>query len=189
LQGSPFLFEDWRLAKIKFKTKQEYDNIKVKFNPFDNSFYYNKNDSLYEFAENLEEVRIKNNEHLNESGYDMVFTKNISAGGEIAPGTFVQILSKGKITLVKYFKGKVYENAESSAFGSEGKTKKLVTTSVVLAITNSGTRRIQYNTKYLQELTTDKTQEITEFIKLKGLNVKKEMDFAVAISYYNLISP
>ncbi|MEJ7675166.1 MAG: hypothetical protein WKF59_21300 [Chitinophagaceae bacterium] len=42
--------------------------------------------------EELEEVRVKNPEHLTESAYDMVFTKNITAGDKIIPGTFVQVL-------------------------------------------------------------------------------------------------
>ena len=188
LLGSPFIFDEWRLAKIKLKSQQEFDNVKVKFNPFNNSFYYNKNDSLYEFLEELEEVRVKNPEHLTESAYDMVFTKNITAGDKIIPGTFVQVLSKGKITLVKYFKGKVDENKESSTFGSEGKVKKLVTSSVVLAITSNGSERVQYNSKNLQLLTADKITLVNEFIKTKGLNIKKEMDFVVAVAYYNLLN-
>ncbi len=188
LLGSPFLFEDWRLAKITLKTLREFDNVKVKFNPFNNLFYYNKNDSLYEFVDELEEVRIKNNEHLNDSGYDMVFMKDIYTSDRRYSDAFVQILCKGKITIIKYFKGKIDENNESSTFGSGGKTKKLVTTSTVLAVANNQTQSIQYNLKNLQLLTIDKTSEINAFIKLKGLNVKKEMDFVVAIAYYNFMS-
>ena len=62
-----------------------------------------------------------------------------------------------------------------------------MTTSTVLAITNNQTQSIQYNLKNLQQLTLDKTPEINAFIKLKGLNVKKEMNFVVAIVYFNLI--
>ncbi len=188
LLGSPFLFENWRVAKIKLKTLGEFDNVKVKFNPFNNLFYYNKNDSLYEFIDELEEVRIKNNDHLNESGYDIVFTKDIYTNDKVSTGAFVQILCKGKITIIKYFKGKIDENNESSTFGSQGKTKKLITTSTVLAITNNQTQSIQYNLKKLQLLTIDKTSEINNFIKLKGLNIKKEVDFVVAVAYYNFIS-
>jgi hypothetical protein len=189
LLGSPFIFDEWRLAKIKLKSQQEIDNVKVKFNPFNNSFYYNKNDSLYEFLDKLEEVRVKDPKHLTESGYDMVFANNITAGNNIIPGTFVQVLCKGKVTLVKYFKGKIDENKESSTFGSEGKVKKLVTSSIVLAITSNGSERVQYNSKNLQALTADKTKLVNEFIKTKGLNIKKEMDFVVAVAYYNLLSP
>ena len=119
----------------------------------------------------------------------MVFTKNITASNKIIPSTFVQVLCKGKITLVKYFKGKVDENKESSTFGSEGKVKKLVTSSIVLAITSNGSERVQYNSKNLQLLTADKITLVNEFIKAKGLNIKKEMDFVVAVAYYNLLSP
>ena len=42
LQGSPIIFNDWRLARIKLKSQEEFDNVKVKFNPFFNSFYYNR---------------------------------------------------------------------------------------------------------------------------------------------------
>lgn len=189
IQGSPFLFEDWRLAKIKLKTLGEFDNIKVRFSTYNNRFYYNQNDSLYEFTDDIEEVRLKNYEHLNESGYDLVFRKDIVAGDKVLPGTFVQVLCNGTITVIKYYSGKIVQNTESSTYGSEGTTKKFVTTNVVLAITKKGIQNIQYSLKNLQLLTYDKWEEINNFIKSKNLNVKKEMGFTVAIVYYNLLSP
>src|SRR5687767_1369939 len=68
--SSIFLFEDWRPAKIKLKDVGEFDDVLVKFSPLNNTFYYNKNDSIYEFLNELEEVRIKDKAHLTESGYD-----------------------------------------------------------------------------------------------------------------------
>jgi len=188
LQGSPFLFGDWRPAKIKLKNLGVFDDVKVKFSPFTNSFYYNQNDSLYEFPEGLEEVRIKDLKHSNESGYDMLFTKNVYTTDKIPGGTFVQVLANGKINLLKYYKGKIDERTESSTFGSEGKVKKMVTRSTVVAVTNSGTHNIEYNLKNIQLLTSDKEAAITNFIDKKDLNVKKEMDFAIVIAYYNLLS-
>lgn len=118
IKGSPFLFEDWRLAKIKLKSVGEYDNIKVKYSPHYNKFYYNQNDSLYEFSDNLEEVRLKNNEHLEESGYDMIFREDVSADGIIMPGKFVQVLTKGKVTLVKQYIGKIDKIQKAAPLGA-----------------------------------------------------------------------
>jgi hypothetical protein len=161
----------------------------LKYDIFNNKFYYNRNDSLYELLEDVSEIRLHSKTHPGDSSYDAVFRNNIEIPNKLKRGDFVQVLASGKILLVKHFHKRIEEaKSGTSAYEGTGASRKFVSRAVTYAIINNEVTQVKYSDDMLQQLSGDKKDQVKAFIKAKGLNVKKEPDFTIAISYYNLIS-
>jgi hypothetical protein len=47
--GSPFLYDEWKPAKLTLVNGTEFDNIMVKLDLLRNTFYFTRNDSTFEY--------------------------------------------------------------------------------------------------------------------------------------------
>ena len=188
IQGSNFLFDDWRPGKVVLRNGKSYGNLLLKFDAHNNKFYYNYKDSLYEFVDDIVEVRLHDKNFKNDAAYDMVFKNTFHVANKIKPGIFVQVLTEGKISLVKLHQKPIVEVPGSgSAYGGNEMSRKFVSKNETLAILNNHFKPVKLSLDFLEDLTVDKSREVKAFIKAKNLNVKKETDFGVALSYYNLL--
>jgi hypothetical protein len=189
IEGIPFLFEDWRTGKVKLRNNKVFENILLKYDIFNNKFYYNQRDSLFEILEDVLEIRLHNNAHPGDSSFDAVFRNDVEIANKINRGDFVQVLASGKVLLVKHFNKKIEQAmGGASSYESTGTSRKFVSRTATYAVINNQVTQVKYSDDVLLQLTNDKKDQVKAFIKAKGLNVKKEPDFTIAISYYNLIS-
>lgn len=179
--GSIYLFDDWRPASAVVNSGIAYEVSKLKFDELHNKFLFNRNDTVYEFGDDVRQVKFKTPD-----GQEIVFEKVINANNKIPANIFVQVLSSGKITLLKHYQKTIEgENATNGMFSS---TKQVVSHNNYWATVNNQTIPIKLNKRSLEEITSDKNDQINSYIKSQKLNVKEEKDFTAAIDYYNQIS-
>lgn len=186
VQGSSFLFEGWRSGTVLFKNGIRIDNLLLKFDAERNKFLYNHNDSLYEFIDELAEVKIYDETpRANDSVFAMLFKNAVTTDNKIRPGDFVQILCSGKVTLIKqYIKKPEGENR------NEGYTltvKQYVLRTPIWAVKNDQLTPIKFSSNSLEALISDKKSQVDNYIKANKLNIKSEKGFVSALAYYNLI--
>ena len=183
--GSPFLYDDWKSGSVILSNENKLDNLKLKFDVLHNKFLFNRNDSTYEFADDVKEIRIMD-EDEKEGNKQLIFEKVINANDKILAGTFVQVLSAGKITLLKYISKRI--EGENFTNGIITSKKQIVSHNSYWVTVSSKTTPVKLNSHSLEELTSDKKDEMQKFVKAAKLNAKNEKDFALAIAYYNSIS-
>lgn len=183
--GSPYLFNDWKSGSVTLDNQTKLENLKLKFDVLHNKFLFNRNDSTYEFVDDVREIRI-NETGEKDGNRELFFEKVINLNDKILPGTFVQVLSSGKVILLKHFSKRIEgENFTNGIFTT---TKQIVSHDNLWATLNNETIPVKLNKHSLEDLTSDKKDEVENYIKAKKINVKNEKDFAAAITYYNLIS-
>ena len=185
-EGSPLLFEDWRYGKVILKNHEQYDNVRLNFDATHNKFYFNRHDTSFELLSVVEEIRVKDISHSTDSTYDMIFKNNINGGDVVKPESFVQVLCNGKIVVFKQYTKRI--EGENFNNGIVKNVKKYVLHTNFFAIVNNQVIPVKLNSHFLEELTSDKKDQMKAFVKSKQLNVKKETDFKQALSYYNSIS-
>ena len=183
VEGSPLLFDNWKAGEVTLHNGERFHVAKVNFDVEDQKFIYNKNDTVYEFIDNLKEVRIYNDEQ-HSSNNDLVFNPATNP----ALQGFVQILTSGKVSIVREYdkkpKGENYSN------GMVNNTRKYVLKTSQSAMVNDKIIPInKYNLAILEELTAEKRKEMDAFLKENKVNPKKENDFLSAIKFYNSIEP
>ena len=175
------LFDDWKSSTIILNNGSEFNNTMVKYNVLRNKFLFHRNDSTFEFLDDVAEIRMKD-DNLN----DIVFKKITNAEIKAQEGSYVQVLSEGKVMLYKHYTRTIEgENYTNGIFTSE---KKIIPHNSIWAIVNNKTLSVKTNASFLEELTSDKIDDVKKYIKEKRLNIKSEKDFAAAISFYNLIN-
>jgi hypothetical protein len=181
--GSPFLFEDWTPGKVFLFNGNQFDNVMLKFDALRNKFFFNRNDSTFELEDDVTEVRLQN---ANDASAEMDFKKIVTTDNRLPMAGFVQVLASGKVPLYKLYAKRIEgENTTNGIFSSE---KKIVTHNSLWTIINNESIPVKLNSRSLEELTSDKKDQVQDYVKSKKLNVKNEKDFAAAVAYYNSLA-
>lgn len=179
VEGNPLLFEDWRSGEVILVNDEKYFVDKINLDASNNRFIYYKNDTMYEFYNNVKEIRIYGLSDFTDTTEDMVFRSDIYP---VAP-EFVQVLARGKITMLQGYtkkpKGENYSN------GIVNNTRKYTLDITQNALVNDKLTAVKYNRSTLDELTSDKKTELEAFIKTNNLKLKNRKDFLKAVLYYN----
>lgn len=178
VEGNPLVFSDWKKGEVTLKNGENYPIQKMNLDGQRNRFLYQVNDSIYEFQDNIREIKIYNGDDANSV---IVFRNNIDPESD----NFVALLDTGKITIFETYEKK--PEGENYSNGIVNNTRKYVLHTTQYALTNKVANPIKFNSSTLEDLTSDKKKEVEAFVKQNKLKVKKEPDFLKAINYYNSI--
>ncbi len=182
IEGNPLLFNDWKSGDVILKNNEKYRVEKMNLDASRSRFIYYKNDTMYEFFDNIKEIRIYNESDLDDPGSVMVFRSDINP----ISANFVQVLAKGKITVFQEYNKK--PEGENYSNGIVNNTRKYVLHTNLNALVNEKVIPIKFNSSTLKELTSDKRNQVDAYLKENKLKPKKESDFLKAVTYYNSIS-
>lgn len=182
IEGNPLLFEDWKSGEVTLNNNEKYNIEKVNLDASNNKFIYYKNDTMYEFFDNIKEIKIYNENHFTDPSSDMVFRSDL----KLLTPAFVQVLADGKITIIREYikkpKGENYSN------GIVNNTRKYFLQSTQSAIADNKIIPLIFNSASLEQLTLNRRKEMITYLKENKLNPKKEKDFLMTINYFNSIS-
>jgi hypothetical protein len=181
-EGSPLLFDSWKRGEITLTNNQKVLIEKINLDASRDVFVYEKNDSVYEFVDNIKEIKIYGEDHNNNAESDMIFRTDVNPSA----ANFVLVLAEGKITIFCEYNKK--PEGEYSANGFVTITRKYELHSNYYSLINNKAKLIKFTSSTLEDLTSDKKDKLDAFIKENKLKVKKESDFLKAIKFYNSIS-
>lgn len=77
-EGSPLLFNTWKHGEVKLMNDQKFVVEKLNLDASRNTFEYENNDSVYEFTDNIKEVRIYGRDHDLHPELDTIFRTDIN---------------------------------------------------------------------------------------------------------------
>jgi hypothetical protein len=173
------LFDNWKSGKVSLANGEVYDIQKLNFDASNLKFIYSINDTLFELQDNVKEVRIFDENHPTDSVAEMLFRSDLLPG----QSHFLQILTKGKVTILRQFNKK--PEGENYSNGIVNETRKYVLHTQDIALINSKIIPLTYGSATLKELTLDKKSEVDSYVKSNRLKLKKEDDFLEVINFYN----
>ena len=110
-----------------------------------------------------------------------LYFRNGFSGVGVTPKQYVQILTEGKIELVKLESKAVTEMSEINA----GIIKSFITTTKYFVRKVDVLQGIKFNKKELSLLMKDKESMMNEFVEKNSLSFKKEEDVRAMIDHYN----
>lgn len=182
VDGNPFLYSEWKSGEVILKNGEKYKIEKMNLDASRDQFVYSKNDTLFEFSDNIREIKIYGEDHKNDPGPDMIFRSDINP----LAANFVQVLTKGKVTIFCEYSKK--PEGENYSNGIVNNTRKYVLHSNYYSLVNNNAIPVKFSSSTLDDLTSDKKNQVNTFIKENNLKVKKENDFLRVIIFYNAIS-
>lgn len=179
LKGSPFIFEKWLPGSVTTPSGV-YRNLELNLDGYSNILYFQKDEKAFELTDNIIGFSVR--PFPLDSLHELHFEKGLNGNG-IKPGQFVQVLSRGKISL---YKSDIKMLADVNEINA-GVVKTFNTSSRYFIVRGNEAELIKLNAKDLAEVFEDKRQEVDAFIKERKLSLKKEKDVIEVFNYYNSI--
>ena len=183
VEGNPLLFTDWKSGEVTLKNNEKYHVDKMNLDASRDKFIYYKNDTMFEFFDDIKEIRIYGDNHVGDPSSDLIFRNDINP----AAANFVQVLTKGKITIFQEYDKK--PEGENYSNGIVNSSRKYVLHTSQYALVNNKAILIKFSSSALDDLTSDKKDRVNTYVRENKLKLKKEDDFLKAISFYNSLNP
>ena len=179
VKGSPFLYDDWRPSLITYANGLQLKNVKLKFNLVSNKPLFLRNDSAFEFLNAVWEFVI-----YNPAGDSVIYRNGFEAAGNISPDAYLEIMEDGKLSLLRYRpKTITYTKGFSTAVTTAEFTFK---PPVLYLFDDKILIRLKHNDEAVLKDTMKKDWVlVSDYIKLKKLNLKKDSDVLSAVRYFN----
>lgn len=181
-RGSAYLFEDWKPSSVTDNKGIIFTNVMIRFDAFANDFHYNIGDTTYSFVTSIREVKLF--PFSGDTVTKMIFKKGFMVSGKLTPEKYVQVLTEGKVTAIKY----IYKALEEiTEYNMPGAIKNF-TSRITYFFIKEGAVLIQKpNARLLEELLKDKWTVIDFYMKQNFLSPKNEDDCVKIINYYNTL--
>ena len=182
ISGTPFLYDDWRLANIYDINNKKIAQVKVKYNSNTDQIHFIDNNEKELVADKsiIGKVEILNNEIANEPIINLIkgYTDN---KGLLNSYQFVQVLNEESIQLLKQYSNQVLQ--KDSLFGTMKINKFSPNARFYLKITNKVVSLRKLNQEELYAILPNKDL-VLNYAKKK---LKNEKDFIDFLKYYNQV--
>lgn len=177
IMGSPYLNNDFQTGDILTTSNTYYDGISLRYNIYnDDMEYKGKDENIYSLEKSTITI-------VNIGDTEFIY-KAYSNNGTIGR-SFFEVLSKGKITLLKQYHVRFEQEQPAKAFADPVPAKFNSTRSdYYILIGEHEPKRIS-NFKDMIELLPDQKSEIEKYIKSNKLKFGSQEDISKIIAYYN----
>ncbi len=182
ISGTPFLFEDWRMANIYDISNKKIAQVKVKYNTNTDQIHFldDKEKELVADKIVIQKVEIISNEDNNEPA--IRFEKGLTdTKGGLKSYQFVQVLNDGSIQILKQFSNQILQ--KDSLFGTMKIYKFSPNASFYLKTGNNVISLRKLDQEELYSILPNK-ELILNYAKNKK-KIKSEKDFIDFLNYYN----
>lgn len=178
-EGDPFLYNAWKIGDIKLKDGTVLNNLELKYDLIkDELLFKAKDGQTMLFTQPVIEFTFKEPKQT--------FVNGIKFGDIVSEKTYLQQLSKGKITLYKKISKSIIERSE---YNAAAKIETFVqNTKYFYALNGTNYGLLKPNKKTLMALLVDQQQAIENFMLTHKLNLQKEEDLLLLIAYYHTLS-
>ena len=179
IKGSPFLSDRWMKGKAFLDREVSYDNLQIKLDLYNNKFIINWHDTSFQISTTVKQVELF---PTGDTVNAMVFRNGYSVTAKINAETYLQVLTDGKLTFLKYIKKEMNDFSE---YSDATKYKRFEETDKYFIFANGEFREIALNKKSLQDILPDKWNEVEDYLTKYKVNVKVQEGWRLAIQYYN----
>jgi hypothetical protein len=182
ISGSPFLYEDWRMANIFDINNKKIAQVKVKYNTNTDQIHFldDKEKELVADKAIISKVEMLTNLEHNETAvsFEKGFTDTKNT---LTSYQFVQVLNEGSIQLLKHFSNQILQ--KDSLFGTMKINKFSPNASYYLKTGNNTISLRKLDLEELSILLPNK-ELVLNFTKSKK-KIKSEKDFVDLLNFYN----
>lgn len=179
INGNPFLNDRWTNGDVTIK-KGVYTNILLKYDAFSNVLYFNRNEELFEFEDEVISFVLK--PHREDSSTFQYFVKGLECV-DVKKNQFLQELYKGRSGLYKA----TYVFLSEMNKINEGTVKSFQKAERYYFKSNDKISQINLSKKDVVALFEKRQIDIESFATAKGLSYKKELDVVKMLQYFETI--
>lgn len=176
IRGTPFLLDKWVKGTVT-TPRGVYQNLDLKFNVYDNSLFFNKDDESFELQDEIISFTLMPKE---DPVTHLIYKRGIS-GADLREHQYVQVLLEGKMSLYKLDVKQLSEMSEINA----GIVKTFANTAKYYIGKNKDLQFVKINKTEILNALKDKQSQVEAFINDKKLSFRKDADVVEVLKYYN----
>ena len=184
IDGSPFLKDKWEDASVVLEKGYTFKHVNLKFDIYNNVFVFNRHDTAFVLGDYVAEIQFFPNSP--DTSHKLIFRKGYSINSSINNTKFLQVLTEGKLTLLKYYQK---ETEEYTEYGNAVKFKRFNDKETYYVLKDGQYKLLNLSKKSLENLLQTQYGKIEAFLKAKDLSGKDEDGWVAAINYSNSLIP
>ncbi|MES2005137.1 MAG: hypothetical protein V4450_11480 [Bacteroidota bacterium] len=177
IRGTPFLVDKWTMGSVT-TPKGIYQHLELKFNVYDNTLFFNKNDESFEFLDEIVSFTLM--PKPDDASSYMTYKKGIS-GADLRGNEFVQVLLEGTVGLYKLDLKQLSEMSEINA----GIVKTFTNNSKYYISRNKQLQFVKLNKAEIIAALSDKQDKIQAYINEKKYSFRKDAELVDVLKYYS----
>lgn len=183
VEGSPFVFDDYRSATIIAQNGTAYNNVKTKFNLADRSLQY-LDASGQEMVTNIPVKKIIFLKSTATSNALQDIVLESFSGALNKPGEPVyQVLNEGKARLLKKI---TVSYRDEKKYGEANMTRIFDRKEQLCLLTPSGEiKKMEKGAEFITNLLPDKKADVASFIQQNKLACRSEEEMLAVLNFYN----
>jgi len=175
-EGSPYLNLDWEPADILLKNGKKISDLNVRYDVLENKIVYQDKGKTYAVGTPDSIAKIK---FLDKTLIYIPFEK-----GNTTEKGFFEIVSKGKVSLLRKYEIEVLRANYSVQFDTGYKNDRL-TLKKELYLQKEDQAAVANRKNRLLEVLSDKKNDVIQYIKRGKLSVKDQEDIIKILAFYN----
>jgi hypothetical protein len=181
IRGTPFLVDKW-LQGTATTPNGVYQNLELKYNVYDNTIFFNKDDNTFELVDNIVAFTLMPKPGDTKSYLN--YRKGLT-GPDFKEKQFVQVLFDGpNASVYKLDQKLVSEMSEINA----GMVKTFANGSKYYIARKGQIVGVKFSSaEEIMTALVDKQAQLQRFIVDKKLNFKKDTDLVELVKYYNTL--
>ena len=179
VQGSPFLFENWVKATVRFQNGKTYSDVPMKLDIVADKPYFKnpKDEDLLEFIDPVTEFVLFSSEQG-----PLIFRNGFKANEGLGKQNFYHVLFDGGTKLLKR---KVKKIIETKDFNSASAVRSFEEMTFYYIGKDGLAASIRKDKKNILEVLGNHQAELESYIKEHKLNLKNEDHLIRLFAYYN----
>ena len=179
VNGTPFLNDEWQMAAVMLANDVLAENVKVRINLLENTLHYlDEEGKEMVSTQPIKSVVFKN--AASDTSAVFVTRRFVKEGGEKLPDAWMQLLEKGKASLLKMVHKELKDDPKQ--YGSATVTQSIVTDMRYYVWYQNELTRVKNVTEIADLLVNSKLYARVDKMKK---NSKSEEDMRSAIAYFN----
>ncbi|MBD1362192.1 hypothetical protein IDJ77_00090 [Mucilaginibacter sp. ZT4R22] len=183
VDGTPYLYDTWQQGMVKLANGvSSKDKMPLKYNLVDDLVSFKDKESGEEMAFVVPVQEFT----LNLTTDDELFVRHFRSGYKgiegSTPASFFEVLSDGKIQLIKKFNKVVFETQN---IGSASKTRSFLDKTKYYIVNNGKALQVKNDKKSLLAALGDKQAQMEDYIKTNKVNFKSDTQLGKLVDYYN----
>lgn len=179
IDGDPYVFKNWLPGVVETTDGKRFDKLKLKYDAYTNNllFIYDENDEPQLFKDNIRTFTLM-------STTQIVFANGFPATGDFTPKSYYQVLSKGKVTLLKHYQKIIHEKTE---YNNPVIFKNFQDVNGYYIYSNNSVAPLKRNKEAILELFADKKEAVSSYINSNAINIKDDAALVKVFNYYNTL--
>lgn len=173
--GSPYLNDEWAKGYILSAKGEKFEIESLKYNVYSKNFEFLKYDKAFTLPDGYIITEFKLNGHF--------FVRSAFKGGRKTD--FFQVLSSGKLSLLKRFTCELTETQATEGLIQVDKNKYLMKSEYYIQLDGEIPQKVKVRKDEYLVFMLDKAKEVKAHIKKNKLKSKKEEDLIKIFSFYN----